>query len=84
MTASGTAMTDVDIPFRAESKPCDFKGEGTEQRSDVDNRSAKSLETLCIQAVSVSTLKPAKPHRAGRWRLANAPNCGAHRTTQVC
>ncbi|WP_175823439.1 hypothetical protein [Burkholderia sp. BCC0419] len=28
MSACGTAMIDVDIPFRGDSKPCDFKGEG--------------------------------------------------------
>lgn len=61
IAACGMTLIDVDIPFRADSKPCDFKGEGTERRFDVDNRPAKSLETLCIRVVSVSTFKPAKP-----------------------
>ncbi|MGC3028215.1 hypothetical protein ACPUER_24245 [Burkholderia sp. DN3021] len=41
MTACGMVLTDVDILFRDDSKPCDFKGEGTERRFDVDNPPSK-------------------------------------------
>lgn len=83
MSASGIVTIDVDIPLRSDSKPCDFKGEGSalfrcgQQANNVTRNAVHpSGEHAHAQAGKAACLKaPA---------ATNDRQQGAHRTTQVC